>query len=180
VTRVIENPVSGERIIVRRSGQDTDGALLSFDLFLPPGKHVPASHAHPSQEEAFTVITGEMRFRVGRRHFVARPGDTVRVPPGTSHWFGNRSGHTVHAFVEARPALRLEELFIANEAMECRTIAGRRIPHFTALAAALLDYQPEIRAPWIPAWLARAVLAVPARLGRRHPRHQRIACAPHS
>jgi quercetin dioxygenase-like cupin family protein len=179
VMRVIENAVSGERIVIRRSARETDGALLSFDLYLPPGKHVPASHAHPGQEEVFTVITGAMHFRIGRRHLIARAGDTVRVPSGTSHWFGNRTMQTAHAYVEARPALRLEELFVANEAMECRTVAGRRVPHVTALAAALLDHQPEIRAPLIPAWLVRTILAVPARLGRRRAA-RRIECAPHS
>jgi mannose-6-phosphate isomerase-like protein (cupin superfamily) len=178
--RVIENPVSGERIVIRRSARDTDGALLSFDLFLPPGKHVPAGHAHPGQEEQFTVLAGEMQFRIGGRHLVAGPGDIVRVPQGTSHWFGNRSSETVHAYVEARPALRLEELFVASEAMQCRTVAGRRIPHLTALAAALLDHQSEIRAPLIPMWLFRAMLAVPAWLGRRSSRYRRVACAPPS
>ncbi|MBO0706281.1 MAG: hypothetical protein J2P39_13235, partial [Candidatus Dormibacteraeota bacterium] len=54
--RVIENPVSGERIVIRRSGAETGGALLAFDLFLPPGAHVPAGHVHPEQEERFTVL----------------------------------------------------------------------------------------------------------------------------
>ncbi|HEY6470577.1 MAG TPA: cupin domain-containing protein [Candidatus Dormibacteraeota bacterium] len=178
--RVIENPVSGERIVIRRSARETDGALLSFDLYLPPGKHVPASHVHPSQEEVFTVITGEMHFRIGRRHLIARAGDSVRVPSRTSHWFGNRSMQTAHAYVEARPALRLEELFVANEAMQCHTLGGRRVPHITALAAALLDYHAEVRAPLIPTWLVRVILAVPARLGRKHATSRQIECAPHS
>jgi hypothetical protein len=42
VGRVIHNPISGERIVVRASGTQTDGRLFAFDLFLPPGGHVPA------------------------------------------------------------------------------------------------------------------------------------------
>jgi mannose-6-phosphate isomerase-like protein (cupin superfamily) len=178
--RVIENPVSGEQIVIRQSASDTDGALLSFDLYLPPGTNVPAAHAHPRQEEAFTVVEGTMRFRVGGRRFVAGPGETVRVPPGTSHWFGNDSMQTVHARVEARPALRLEEFFAANEALPCRTIAGRHIPRLTALADMLLRYQAEVRAPLVPHWLVRAVLALPAWFGRRNPQQPSVACAPHS
>src|SRR5689334_15211043 len=63
--RVIVNPISGERIIIRVSGAETGGELLVFDLYLPPGGHVPAGHTHPSQEERFTLIEGLMRFRVG-------------------------------------------------------------------------------------------------------------------
>lgn len=177
--RVIENPVSGEQIVIRQSASDTDGALLSFDLYLPPGTKVPAAHAHPSQEEAFTVVDGTMRFRVGRRRFVAGPGDTVRVPPGTSHWFGNESTQTAHARVEARPALRLEEFFAANEALKCRSIAGRQVPLLTALAAVLLRYEAEVRAPLVPHWLVRSALAVPAWFGRRSLRQPSVACAPH-
>src|SRR5690348_8105757 len=59
--RVIVNPISGERIIIRESGAQTNGRLLVFDLYLPPGAHVPARHVHPVQEERFTVVSGLMR-----------------------------------------------------------------------------------------------------------------------
>src|SRR5438309_8588032 len=97
---VIDNPISGERIVIRQSGADTDGCLLSFDLFLPPGGHVPATHAHPVQEERFTVTAGQMRFRVGRRTVLVDPGETVVVAPGTAHWFGNAATVTTIARVE--------------------------------------------------------------------------------
>src|SRR5216683_7217046 len=105
--RVIDNPISGERIVIRQSGDETDGQLLAFDLFLPPGGHVPATHAHPVQEERFTVVAGQMRFRVGRQNILASPGSTVVVKPGTAHWFGNAATTTSVARVEIRPALRM-------------------------------------------------------------------------
>ena len=73
--RVIDNPISGERIVIRETGAQTNGQLLSFDLFLPPGSHVPARHVHPAQEEQFIIIAGQMRFRLGRRTILANPGD---------------------------------------------------------------------------------------------------------
>src|SRR5919202_1072382 len=107
--QVITNPISGERIVIRESAAQTGGRLLAFDLFLPPGAHVPARHVHPVQKEQFTVIAGRMRFSLGRRTIVATPGDTVLVPAGTAHWFGNVGAGVAHARVEARPALRMEE-----------------------------------------------------------------------
>jgi quercetin dioxygenase-like cupin family protein len=162
--RVIENPVSGERMLIRRSGADTGGALLSFDLELPPGAHVPAGHAHPTQEELFTVLAGRMRFRVGLRRVLASPGDSVRIPSGTAHWFGNASRQTARAHVEVRPAMRLEELFVATEALGR---LGGRNPRLSDLAVLLLEFQPEVTARWVPPWAYRALLAVPARFGRR-------------
>ncbi len=86
--RVIDNPVSGERIIIR-GRPDRPGDPLTWDLVLAPGGRVPSSHAHPEQEERFTVLEGRMRFRVGWRRLIAIPGDVVTVPPGTVHHFAN-------------------------------------------------------------------------------------------
>ncbi|MGH7721528.1 MAG: cupin domain-containing protein [Candidatus Dormibacteria bacterium] len=171
--RVIENPVSGERILIRRSGAQTGGELLSFELMLPPGAHVPARHAHPSQEEVFTVLAGRIRFRVGSRRLDAGPGDTVRIPSGTSHWFGNSTAEVARARVEVRPALRLEELFAATEVIGQSGGRIGRQPRISDLAALLLEYQPEVAAPRVPGWLARALLAVPAWFGRRRQRRER-------
>ena len=80
--RMFDNPISGERIVIRESGVQNDGRLLAFDLFLPPGGHVPARHLHPLQEERFTVVAGLMGFclaaapswRIQAKRFSYRPG----------------------------------------------------------------------------------------------------------
>ena len=165
--RVIDNPISGERIVIRESGRQTDGRLLAFDLFLPPGGHVPARHVHPEQEERFTVVAGRMRFRLGRRTIVARAGETVAVPAGRAHWFGNAGQDVAHARVEVRPALRMEELFEATEAMaQAGRTPGTRLPRITDLARVLLEFRRELAVPGAPAFLVHAVLAPMAWLGR--------------
>jgi quercetin dioxygenase-like cupin family protein len=172
--RVIVNPVSGERVVIRVSGAETDGELLVFDLYLPHGAHVPARHVHPVQEERFTVLAGQMRFRVGRlgqRSILAKPGDTIRVPSGTAHWFGNASAEMAHARVEVRPALRMEELFETTEAMGLER-PGRtsRRPRLTGLAYVVLEFQREVAVPTVPPFLVKILLAPLAWLGRRHVR----------
>jgi quercetin dioxygenase-like cupin family protein len=169
--RVIVNPISGERIVIRESGEQTGGLLLSFDLFLPPRAHVPARHVHPTQEERFTIVEGRMRFRLGRfglRTIVANPGDTVIVPPGTAHWFGNAGAGVTHALVEARPALRTEEMFESAAAMSvARYVPGTKMPRLSELARFLIEFQRELAVPDLPPFLVRAVLAPLAWLGRR-------------
>jgi len=59
--RVIDNALTGERIVIRQTAAQTGGRMLAFDLFLPPGGHVPAGHVHPVQEERFTVTWTETR-----------------------------------------------------------------------------------------------------------------------
>jgi len=166
--RVIENPASGERIVIRESGAETGGRLLAFDLFLPPGGHVPARHVHPVQEERFTMIAGRMRFRLGRRSVVAGPGETVVVPAGRAHWFGNAGAGTAQARVEVRPALRMEEFLAETEAIgRAGQIPGTRLPRPSDLAFVLLEFQREVAVPNVPAILARVVLAPLAWLARR-------------
>jgi quercetin dioxygenase-like cupin family protein len=167
--RVIENPISGERIVIRESGAQNGGQMLAFDLFLPPGGHVPAGHVHPIQQEQFTVVAGLMRFRLGRRTILAHPGETVLVPAGTAHWFGNASAEVAHARVEVRPALRMEELFETTEALgRAGHFPGTRLPRPTDLARVMLEFQREVAVPNVPAFLVKALLAPLAWLGRRH------------
>lgn len=166
--RVIHNPVSGERIVIRRTGAQTGGELLAFDLYLPPGAHVPARHVHPIQEERFTVISGQMRFRLGRRSFVVGPGATVAIPRGVAHWFGNAGLGEAHARVEARPALRMEEMFEETEAIGvAASRQGSHLPRVTDLARLLLRYQREVAVPNAPAPLVRALLTSLVWLGGR-------------
>jgi quercetin dioxygenase-like cupin family protein len=176
---VIINPISGEHIVIRQSGAQTGGQVLSFDLYLPPGAHVPARHVHPMQEEHFTVVAGQMRFRLGRfgrRTILAQPGDTIRVPAGTAHWFGNAGPDVAHALVEARPALRLEEMFETAAAMPVtRLLPGAPLPRLADLALFLSEFQQELAVPEVPARLVRAVLAPLAWVGRRRGRTPRPA-----
>jgi quercetin dioxygenase-like cupin family protein len=165
--RVIVNPISGERIVVRTSGAQTGGRLLVFDLFLPPGGHVPARHVHPIQAEQFTVVAGQLRFKLGRRTIRAGPGETVVIPSGTPHWFGNAGAEVAQARVEVRPALRTEELLEASGALavDGRDFGARR-PRLGDLARLLLEFQSEVAVPDLPRGLVRAVLVPLARLGR--------------
>ena len=173
--RVIVNPISGERVVVCVSGSETGGSLLVFDLYLPPGAHVPARHVHPVQEEQFTVVAGQMRFRVGRlgrRTILAQPGETIRVPAGTAHWFGNPGARVAHARVEVRPALRMEEMFETTEAIGRvgNASATRHMPRLTDLAHVVLEFQQEVAVPNMPAFLVKILLAPLAWVGRRRVR----------
>jgi quercetin dioxygenase-like cupin family protein len=167
--RVISNPISGEQIVIHTSGAQTNGKLLVFDVFLPPGKQVPSRHTHPIQEERFTILAGTMRFRLGWRSILATPSDTIVIPPGVAHWFGNAGPGVVHARVEVRPALRMEELFATAATIETGTQHSIRhwLRQLPALARLLIEFQPEVAVPDLAAWLVRPVLALVARLDRR-------------
>jgi hypothetical protein len=48
---VIENPVTGEREMVRIGTEQTDGELLVAALYIWPGRAVIGEHRHPAIEE---------------------------------------------------------------------------------------------------------------------------------
>jgi quercetin dioxygenase-like cupin family protein len=183
--QVLDNPISGERITFRRTAADTDGELLAVDLELSPDGHVPGAHVHPLQEERFEVVQGTMRFRRGLKTITAGAGDFVVVPPGTVHRFENAGREPAHVRVEVRPALRMEELFEAAVALarEGRTTATG-MPHPLDLTLFMREFDAEVKAPYVPAALVRAVTAPLAWLARRRgldSRYRRPApSAPHS
>src|SRR5277367_3632895 len=128
-THPIVNPLSGEQIVIRRTGDETDGQVLDWELLLAPGGKVPSSHVHPEQEETFTVLEGRLRFRIGWRRCTVTPGESVRVPPGTVHHFANAGRVAVRVAVESRPALDMEEMLQTAAALaQDQHAAGRSLP----------------------------------------------------
>jgi quercetin dioxygenase-like cupin family protein len=165
---VISNPLSGERIVIRRTAAQSEGAVLDWELVLAPGGRVPSSHAHPEQEECFTVLAGQMRFRVGGRRVTAGPGEVVRVPRGTVHHFANAGSGPARVAVQSRPALNMEDLLETAAAMaRDQHAAARKLPRPIDLTLFMRDFEHEVRAPYLPATLVRAVIRPAAWLARR-------------
>ncbi len=165
---VIVNPLSGEQITIRATAADDGRSVLEWELLLAPGGRVPSSHAHPEQEECFTVLEGRMRFRVGGRRITAGPGDTVVVPPGTVHHFANAGPRPARVAVQTWPALSMQELLETAAAMaQAQHAAARRLPSPVDLALFMRDFEREVRAPYLPAVVVRAVIRPAAWLARR-------------
>jgi quercetin dioxygenase-like cupin family protein len=78
--QVIENPVSGEQIVFRKTAADTAGEYLEIELRLAADGKVPGMHVHPAQQERFEVLEGRMKFRMGLKTIEAGPGDVVTSP----------------------------------------------------------------------------------------------------
>lgn len=164
---VIENPISGERIVIRETAGETGGALLAWELFLAPGGGVPSSHAHPEQEERFIVLDGQMKFRIGGRSMTIGGGETVTVPPGTVHSFANVGRGPAHVLVETRPALDMEALLETASAMAHeQRAAARSLPRLLDVALFMRDFEREVKAPYLPAALVRLVTRSLAWLAR--------------
>jgi mannose-6-phosphate isomerase-like protein (cupin superfamily) len=174
--KVLENPVSGERITFRKTASDTDGQLLEFDLELTPEGHVPGKHVHPSQEERFEVLSGTMKFKMGRKTVIAEAGEVVTVPAGVAHRFANGGDAAAHVRVQVRPALEMERLFETAVALaeEGRT-TGKGMPKPLDLALFVSEFSDEVQGAFPPVWIQRATLAPLAWIARKRGNAERYA-----
>ena len=171
--QIIDNPISGERFIFSKTAADTGGELVAVEFEVSPEGKVPGAHVHPVQEERFHVVSGTMAFKLGRKSVLAGPGETLIVPPGTSHRFANAGDGPAVLRVEVRPALRMEQLWETAVALavEGRTFRSG-LPRPLDLALFMQEFQDEVQSPVAPA-LARLTVAPLAWLARRRGLDQR-------
>jgi quercetin dioxygenase-like cupin family protein len=108
---ILEHPVTGEKIIFRKTAKDTGGELMQGDVIMRPHGFVAAEHVHPLQEERFEVLSGSVQFRVNGVKREVHAGEITVVPPGTPHVWWNDGDQEAHVLVDVRPALRFEEFF---------------------------------------------------------------------
>ena len=101
----------------------SDATGLELEAEWAPGSSEPIAHLHPSQDEHFEVLDGELTVIVGdeeRRTLTA--GEAIDIPRGTVHRMWNATGSRTRATWRVTPALRTEEMF--------RTIAAGGVPDF--------------------------------------------------
>ena len=72
---------------------------------------MPIEHVHPYMEERFDILSGTARLSMRGQERDVGAGETVVVPAGTPHVWGNPNEDEVHLILEFRPALRMEEWF---------------------------------------------------------------------
>ena len=162
--RIINNPVTGERIEFLR----TDSELLEFELQLTPDGKVPGAHIHPAQEERFEVLEGTMKFRLGLRTITAEAGETVVVPAGRVHKFANGGDTTARVRVVVEPALDMQQLLVTTaELAHDGKVMRSGMPKPLPLALFVHRFKREVRAPFPPPWVVRPTLAPLAALARR-------------
>jgi quercetin dioxygenase-like cupin family protein len=107
---VFENPVTGERVVVRVGTEESGGELLVADLYVRPGGAVAGEHVHARIEEWFTVQEGRIGFRLDGRESIARPNVRLHLPAGVAHDWWNAGEEEARVVVEVKPGARFEEM----------------------------------------------------------------------
>jgi quercetin dioxygenase-like cupin family protein len=96
----IVNPVTGERIVFRRTTAETAGELLELDDFWSRPDHRVAEHVYPEMEERWEVIAGTVRFRIDGAEQAPGPGDVVVAAAGVPHMGWNVGDGPAHLRIQ--------------------------------------------------------------------------------
>lgn len=164
---VIENPVTGERVLVIEGGEDTGGAYLVGELTVSPGGQVVGEHVHDELDETFEVLTGRISVRLDGREFELGPGERAFVPRGTAHDWWNDSAEDVVVRVRVEPVGRFEEMLTTVFAL---ARAGRTnakgMPGLLQLALFAREFESVLRLTRPPRIVQRVLFAILAPIAR--------------
>jgi quercetin dioxygenase-like cupin family protein len=164
---VLENPVTGQRIIFRRTSGDTKGELLEVEsVYTKPSPSRPPAHYHRAQEEIFHVLAGELHAAIGGKRRTLKAGETLVVVEGTRHeMWAEAAGVRVNW--QTRPALRTEAFFetLFGLASEGKT-NEKGVPNLLQSALIAQQYADVFRLASPPWPVQRLLFAVLAPLGR--------------
>jgi quercetin dioxygenase-like cupin family protein len=96
------------RIII--GGEQTNGAYSLIDMLIPP-KGGPGPHSHPTFQEAYYILDGEIRIVTKEKSYTATKGSYANIPfNGPVHKFTNRTDKTAHMLCFITPA-GMEKMF---------------------------------------------------------------------
>jgi len=105
---VLMVPEIGLRAEFRATAESTDGEYLEVDVIGRPKGFIRAAHVHPGQSERHEVIAGAMKVGFNGATRILRPGDSIEIPPDTTHTQLPAGDGPGHIRVTVRPAGRTE------------------------------------------------------------------------
>ena len=112
---IVENPVTGEKLIYRKTTHETNGQLLQFDYFMKPHSKGLATIAHtqPKLEQRMQIISGTMSYTLGKskEKRILKAGEKVVIPPNVPHSLWNEGDVELHLLEEYSPPLNIQKFF---------------------------------------------------------------------
>jgi mannose-6-phosphate isomerase-like protein (cupin superfamily) len=166
--QVLENPVTGEHVVILTDPEAHADGVLVAHLTVYPGGRVATAHLHPTLRERFHVLAGEVGFLLGEEERVLGAGDVAEVPPGTVHDWWQVGEKEAQVIVEVDPGTRFVEMVgtIFGLGRDGK-VDKRGVPHPLQLAVTAQEYADVmvIRSP--PRWVQKLLFGVLAPIGRR-------------
>ncbi|MDS0474551.1 cupin domain-containing protein [Natrinema sp. 1APR25-10V2] len=167
--RVLDHEGFPGRWEILETADETDGERFKTRMELDePGELPP--HLHPTAEESYEVITGELEVQVKGEWSTVETGEKVVIPPDTEHAFRNAGPAEVINI--HRPAMQFEEFFRGFHRL--KTERGVPMPpnglkSSILLAMLVVEHEDEQRIVSPPHWVFKILARVGHLLGYRLP-----------
>jgi len=101
---------SQDHCFIKLSSHHTSGELCFVEDTLKPGFHL-GRHHHKIMTEVFYILEGELELIFDEETIVAKPGDTITVPPNVWHAAScEKGGKMLTIFKNGQFDLYLEKL----------------------------------------------------------------------
>jgi mannose-6-phosphate isomerase-like protein (cupin superfamily) len=164
----IENPVTGDSMVVLQSTQESGGNSFTAKFTLPPGSDGTPLHYHNNLLETFEVLSGALEMELGEKGNikVLRPGEVVYVPAGMYHSFRNSSEDEVVFVSNVQPAGEFEQFI---RAMYGLAIDGKVSPSGmpkNLLHFALIIQKADLVLAGLPVFVQKVIIGSLAALAR--------------
>jgi quercetin dioxygenase-like cupin family protein len=149
VGKTIVHPLSGERLTFLETAATTGGDLLKIRVDMAPGGTLGRPHVHPGADEEFEVLSGRIQLMSSGKTRVAEAGESVIVPCGTDHIWGNPFDDPAAITVAVRPALKLETFFetLFGLASDGKLNTKTQMPSFLQMVLIAHEYRDEVTLP---------------------------------
>lgn len=113
--------VGSDTLTYRVTSEQSGGALLAFEVSMPPGGGPPVLHRHDAFE-LYRVDAGEFTFYLeddagSVATTIAGPGSVVPIPGGREHTIRNESGREARGMVVFSPGAAMERFTRAAGAL---------------------------------------------------------------
>jgi quercetin dioxygenase-like cupin family protein len=128
--QVIPTELAGGSIAVRLRAEATGGRLGLIENVIPAGFAGLPLHVHPSFDEAFFVLDGELTFRIGDDVLAAERGALAYAPGDVPHTFAELKGRPARVLIWVTPAGH--ERYFEVMAAEMNRAGGQPSPEFFA------------------------------------------------
>ncbi len=174
---LVDNPVTGQRILICKTERDTHGAYVEVEYYHQPfaGKNYSPHHFHPTWSERFEILSGLARYRLGADEKTAQPGETIAFPPSVPHmhpWnVGREELRVRQTTLPPRPDLDgLGATMTAIETLIHLAQQGKvnrdGLPNPFQLALLLRSMQPHTYLAGLPIAAQRSFFSLLAAVGR--------------
>ena len=90
------------RMTVKATAESTNGGFGLVESWIPVG-HSPPLHVHRREDEAFYVLEGRIRFRIGDEELLADAGSFVFAPRDVPRTFVVEGESTAHVLTLLTP-----------------------------------------------------------------------------